>query len=194
MTGRDQIQWVLFLAQLPAAPSSARVALWRKLRSAGALGLLNGAWAMPSNDESSALFQSLATTVRGQGGHAMVFSGQPEGESDGAIVERFRTDRAREYAEFDDRSTAFLEEIAKETRREKFSFAELEEIEDDFIKLTAWLAKIVARDFFAGDERLRAEATLARCDAARNTFAETVYAREGVHPDEDDDQQGSDKA
>ena len=33
------MKWLLFLSQLPANPSRLRVAVWRKLRAEGALGL-----------------------------------------------------------------------------------------------------------------------------------------------------------
>ena len=187
MTKKKQTKWVLFLGQLPAAPSSARVALWRRMRASGATSVLNGAWVLPASGEHLGLFQQMAVTVRGQGGHAVVFTGRPEGEEDDAIVQRFCADRAREYVEFDDRSSAFFAEIEKETKREKFTFAELEEIEDDFTKLSVWLAKIVARDFFPNEKREGGQDTLRRCEAARDTFAEAVYAREGVHPEECDE-------
>ena len=180
MRASNRQQWVLLLAQLPAAPSSARVALWRRLRAAGAGSLLNGAWALPASDEHTALFQQLAETVRRQGGHAALFTAKPADANDAAIVERFQTDRAREYAEFDQRSAAFLAEIEKEERLEKFTFAELEEIEDDFQKLAAWLTKIGARDFFPTQQQQLARDTLNRCEAARDAFAKAVYAREGL--------------
>ena len=180
MTIPNQQQWVMLLAQLPAAPSSARVALWRRLRAAGAGSLLNGAWALPASDEHTALFQQLADTVRGQGGHVAVFTAQSADENDAAIIERFRADRAREYGEFEQRCAAFHAEIEKEERLEKFTFAELEEIEDDFQKLAAWLAKIEARDFFPTEQQKHARDTLRRCETARDDFAKAVYAREGL--------------
>ncbi len=182
---KNEQQWIMLLAQLPAAPSSARVALWRRLRAAGAASLLNGAWALPAQSEHVALFQQLAETARGEGGQAAVFTAQSADGDDAAIMERFRTDRAREYGEFDQRCAAFLAEIDKEQRLEKFTFAELEEIEDDYQKLAAWLAKIEARDFFPGEQKTLARQTLTQCESARVQFAETVYAREGLaHPDE----------
>jgi len=182
----NEQQWIMLLAQLPAAPSSARVALWRRLRAAGAASLLNGAWALPAEPKHAALFQQLADTARTQGGQAVVFTAQAADGDDGTIIERFRSDRVREYGEFDQRSAAFLAEIEKEQRLDKFTFAELEEIEDDFQKLAAWLAKIDARDFFPGERRTLAHQTLTRCESARVQFAETVYAREGLdHPDEE---------
>ncbi len=101
------------------------------------------------------------------------------------MIERFQADRVREYAEFEDRSLALLVEIEKERRLAKFTFAELEEIEDDCQKLTAWLAKIEARDFFPATRREAARQTLAICQTAQAGFAQDVYTHEGLEaPDE----------
>ena len=156
------------------------MALWRRLRAAGAGSLLNGAWALPASDDHAAFFGHLAEGVREQGGHATIFTAESADESDAAIVERFQADRAREYAEFDQRCAAFLAEIEKEERLEKFTFAELEEIEGDFQKLAGWLAKIEARDFFPTEQQQLARDTLHRCEVAREAFAKAVYAREGL--------------
>ena len=180
MNASNRRQWLMFLAQFPAAPSSARVALWRRLRAAGAGSLLNGAWALPASDEHAALFRQLAETVSGQGGQVTVFTAQSADRDDATIIARFQADRDREYGEFDQRCTAFLAEIEKETRLEKFTFAELEEIEDDFQKLALWLAKIEARDFFPTEQQQLARDTLGRCEVARDAFAKAVYAREGL--------------
>ena len=174
-------EFLLFLAQLPAAPSSARVALWRRLRGAGAASLLNGAWVLPRTDQHAALLAQAAETVREQAGSAMVLviheMRSTERES---IVARFQTDRAREYGEFEDRMRAFLAEIERETRRQKFTFAELEEIEDGLKKLSAWLKKIRTRDFFPSADSQAAVETLERCRAAFMIFADAVCSHEGV--------------
>ena len=39
--------WLLLLVQLPSTPSSARVTLWRRLRSIGATTMVNSAWVLP---------------------------------------------------------------------------------------------------------------------------------------------------
>lgn len=171
----------MFLAQLPAAPSSGRGALWRRLRAAGAASVLNGAWVLPVTDEHKALFAQLAEIVRGQSGSATVFATALDAQDEGeAIVARFQADRAREYEEFAERSCGFLVEIEKETELRKFTFAELEENEDDFNKLSAWLAKIKARDFFPNTRMQEANEALETCGAALRSFAEAVYAQEGV--------------
>jgi hypothetical protein len=174
-------EFLLFLAQLPAAPSSARVALWRRLRGAGAASVVNGAWVLPRTDESVAFLAGLTESVRGHGGDAKVFAIQEMSPAEREItVARFRTDRGREYGEFEDRSRAFLAEIERETRRQKFTFAELEEIEDDIEKLCAWLKRIRTRDFFPSADSQAAVETLERCQEAFTAFADAVYSHEGV--------------
>jgi hypothetical protein len=105
-----------------------------------------------------------------------------------SILARFQTDRGREYGEFEDRSRVFLAEIKRETRRHKFTFAELEEIEGDLEKLSAWLGKIRTRDFFPSADSEAAVETLERCRSAFRTFAESVYLHEGIALP--DDQEG----
>jgi len=143
--------------------------------------VLNGAWVLPVTDEHKAFFAQLTAIVREQGGSASVFAttviAQHEDET---IVARFQSDRAREYDEFAERSGEFLAEIEKETRRRKFTFAELEEIEDDLDKLSVWLAKIKARDFFPNARMPAANETLETCGTALRTFADEDYAHEGV--------------
>jgi hypothetical protein len=49
--------WLLFLAQLPASPSSARVALWRRLRRRSHRCLVmiaRGAWSISGRDTAGA--------------------------------------------------------------------------------------------------------------------------------------------
>ncbi|MGB3354371.1 MAG: Chromate resistance protein ChrB [Mycobacterium sp.] len=158
------------------------MALWRRARAAGAAGLQNGVWVLPDSPQHRELFAQLAATVRDLGS-AFVLTVAAAGEgTDGQIVARFRADRAREYDEFAERCDEVLAEIDKETRKEKFTFAELEEIEQDLDKLTGWLDKISARDFFPDERAANSSATLQRCQQALAGFAEAVYRAEVLAP------------
>lgn len=179
MPTSSPLEWILLLAQLPAAPSSARVSLWRRMRAAGATSVPNGAWVLPASNEHNRLFTDLAEAVRSHGGHATVMVARAA-EEDGTIVAHFHSDRAREYAELRERCRGFLDEIEKERAAGKFTFAELEELEDDYDKLAAWLGKIRARDFFPGEVGALADGAVRDCAAARDAFAQAVYAREGL--------------
>lgn len=171
--------WLLFLGHLPATSSSARVALWRRLRAAGAARIEHGTWVLPESEAHAQFFSDLAKTVRDQGGSVSIFSGNVVGGDDEAIA-RFRAARAREYDEFTTRADALLAEVAMETAAGKFMFAELEEIEDDFEKQRAWLAKIDARDFFRNDRSEQARHKLAECNEALTAFSRSVYEHEGA--------------
>ncbi len=100
------------------------------------------------------------------------------------IIERFRAERKQDYDEFLERYQQFLGELEKETRVEKFTFAELEENEEDLPKLTLWLRKIHHRDFFGGPQRDAATAALAQWRRALEQFTAQVYRRQGYEPPE----------
>ena len=173
--------WLLLLAQLPSKPSSARVALWRRLRAIGATAMVNGAWVLPGTANHKAFFEKMREAILGQGGIAFILdipNSPPEVEE--SIMTRFRADRAREYDEFDERCSAFLDEIGKETGAGKYTFAELEEGEQDLDKLARWLKKIQARDFFPDERRQQSVAIMARCRSALAGFSQAVYVAEGV--------------
>jgi len=173
--------WLLLLAQLPSKPSSARVALWRRLRAVGATTMVNGAWVLPQRASHVTFLAKLREGILQQGGTAFVLNipGSPP-DVDEAIVQRFRADRAREYDEFAERCTAFLDEIGKETGAGKYTFAEMEEGEQDLEKLARWLKKIQARDFFPDECGQQSAAMLTRCRSALDGFSQAVYIAEGV--------------
>jgi hypothetical protein len=173
--------WLLLLTQLPGTASSPRVALWRRLRAAGAATMVNSVWVLPETAPHAELLERLRDGLLQQGGIGFVLS-IPASAPDvnEAIVARFRSDRGREYDEFAERCSALLEEIGREGEAGKYTFAEMEESEQDLEKLVRWLAKIQARDFFPDERGQGAAALLARCQTAVVAFSQAVYAAENV--------------
>ena len=96
------------------------------------------------------------------------------------LIARFQGERAKEYQEFDERCQEFLQEVEKETHAHKFTFAELEENEQDLMRLTRWLRKIQQRDFFPSSGSLDAQKRLAQCRQALQAFTTTVYEQAGL--------------
>jgi hypothetical protein len=175
------MQWLLFLPQLPASPSTLRVMVWRRMRAAGALGLQNGVWVLPQTPEQKQFLERLLVYIQEQGANGFIFEVNALNQSiEADILEQFRSDRDEEYAEFCERCDSLLVELEKESKQEKFTFAELEETEEDLQKLENWWGKISARDFFDGKKRGEALEKLKRCRAAHQIFAREVYTHQGL--------------
>lgn len=173
--------WLVLLAQLPSKPSSARVAMWRRMRAAGATPVVNGAWMLPHTTAHEDFFEHSREGVVGRGGTGFVLrvSGSSP-ESNESIVRLFQSDRSREYDEFAERCAAFLAEIDRESAAEKYTFAEMEESEQDLKKLARWLPKIQARDFFPNGRKDQSVVLLAQCRRALRDFSRAVYKVDGV--------------
>jgi hypothetical protein len=80
---------------------------------------------------------------------------------------------AEEYEEVVDEIERFREEIARERRKGKFTFAELEDEESNLERLRGYLAQVVACDAFGAEGRARAE--VERCTEALEAFAQEIY-------------------
>jgi hypothetical protein len=175
------LSWLVLLAQLPSKPSSARVALWRRMRAAGATGVVNSAWMLPRTTAHENFFEQSCEDIIKRGGTGFVLRvAGSSTESNESIVRLFQSDRAREYDEFAERCAAFINEINRESTAEKYTYAEMEESEQDLKKLARWLAKIQARDFFPNGRGDQSVALLAQCRRALRTFSQAVYRVEGV--------------
>lgn len=178
-----EYEWLLFCPQLPATPSSPRVMVWRRMRTAGSIGLDNGLWILPYTPASEKIIREIKAYIQNQGGTSKSFLANSLDEATQAeILERFRQDRAEEYAELKEQSVDFLAEIDKEIRRQNFSFAEYEENEQDLVKLEAWFEKVKQRDFLGGDQAREAEEWLDKCRQALQQFATEVFNHEKTEP------------
>lgn len=173
--------WLVFIPSLPSSPSSLRVLVWRRMRTAGATALQQGVWVLPQTPEHERFLLEVLKEAQEQGGTGTLLVAQSlESGMESEVVARFHGDRDREYQEFRGRCQGFLGEIANETKAGNFTFAELEENEQDLHKLRDWQAKIRSRDFFGAPQAPAAMQALEACEGVFKEFVNAVYAREGL--------------
>jgi len=175
-------EWLVLVYKIPPDPSRLRAGVWRKLKAAGALYLQNGVAALPAGPASERVLRGIAEEVDGMEGAAQLFQGRLLGDEE-AVRGQFNAARDEEYTELLTRCGEFHAELARERAAGKYTFAELEENEEDLAKLEAWRDKIARRDSFgAGLSREAAEA-LAACRADLEGYASAVYAAaDNRHP------------
>jgi tRNA threonylcarbamoyladenosine modification (KEOPS) complex Cgi121 subunit len=173
----EAIRWLVLVYRIPSEPSRLRAGVWRKLKGHGAIYLQSSAAALPASPASERAMRSLRNEIVQIGGTAQLLDATAlVGERD--IVAAFNAARDEEYAEILARCDDFLAEIDDETAKEHFTYAELEENDEDLTKLKGWLAKVVDRDALAASRRPSAQTALQRCEEALAGFAERVYARD----------------
>ncbi len=177
----SEIEWLLFIAQLPATPSSLRVNVWRRLRNAGATSLQNGVWILPHTEENTLFTERLLGYVKQNEASGQFFLVQePNQATQADIIARFNDDRDQEYEEFLEQCEGFISEIKKESKANKFTFAELEENEQNLQRLRKWIAKIQKRDFFKTKKSQDAVAAFQNCRKWLQNYTRQVYTQEGI--------------
>lgn len=175
----DRPRFLALVYKMDAEPSTNRVAVWRKLKAMGAVYLQNSACLLPDTPETERRLASVRRKIVDFGGWSIILRAQGlDSLDDQRILGEFNCARGTEYAELVDRCHKFLSEIDEETARGNFSYAEIEENEDDLKKLRRWFTKIRARDFFNCPAQEEASILLARCEQILGEFASRVYAEE----------------
>jgi hypothetical protein len=167
-------EWFVLVYKLPSEPTRYRASVWRKLRTAGAVYLQNGVAALPADPQTERLMRGVVQEIREYDGTAHLVRGERVGD-DAPLVEAFNAARDDEYREVLDRCHDFHAELEKEREVGKFTFAELEENEEDRAKLETWLEKIRARDRFGAPLAQEAEEAIRDCRDDLYSFAEAVY-------------------
>ncbi len=171
--------WLVLIYRVPSDPSSARSAIWRETRRLGALALQHAVCLLPLSEANRAAYARVARRVEEYGGEATVLeTASPDEGWQAKIVARFNVARDEEYDEVVDETERFHEEIARERRKGKFTFAELEDEESNLERLRKYLAQVQARDAFEAAGYARAAAEVEGCAVALAAFAQEIYERQ----------------
>lgn len=168
--------WLMLIYKVPAEPNRKRLAIWRKIKALGAVYLQNGVCVLPPINEHVRRLKMVENEIVEGGGEAFLLNanGFDKVQSD-QIVARFTTERNDAYAEFIERCGGFEDEIRRESEAGKFTYAELEENDEDLRKLRSWLEKIRKLDFYGASLASDAEERLDRCVDLLDRFADQVF-------------------
>jgi hypothetical protein len=169
----------LVTASSAGAADSLRVAIWRKLRSLGALYLHHSVCVLPARPDVEREIRRLTDRVRASGGSARVLRiAFEDGHEEAQVVSELQAARDDEYGEVLERVPAFLDELRSERDRDRATYEEVEESEADLERFRAWLSKIDRRDYFGAPRRAEAHAAVERCARALETFETEAFARD----------------
>ncbi|MGC8481003.1 MAG: Chromate resistance protein ChrB [Acidimicrobiales bacterium] len=172
-------QWLILTYRVPSEPTRLRASVWRRLKTLGAIYLVNATAALPASVSNERALRRLRSEIIDEmHGTATLFLANAL--ANGAdVVTMFNLARNDEYEEIIDRCQDFLAQVEKEIVAEHYTYAELEENEEDFAKLQRWFDKVKARDLLGAHGMSDAEMAIARCAQVLEGYADAVYEREG---------------
>jgi uncharacterized protein YdbL (DUF1318 family) len=169
--------WLLLIYTVPAEPTRKRAYVWREVKKIGAVYLRDGVCILPERADTIAAANAIAAKIQEFEGEATVVRGATlDSARADAVAAQFNSARSAEYAEISREAERLLQHVARETEHRDFSFAELEELEEDLTKLKRWLNQVQSRDYFPDGSSTAAELLLARCDEALAEFLEAAAA------------------
>jgi len=176
------IKWLLLIYVVPSEPSRKRAYIWREIKKVGAVYLRDGVCALPERAETTAAFQRIAAKVEEFDGEAtLVADAHLDEKRAAALIAASRTARTDEYRELVREAEGFLAHVRRETEHREFTFAELEELEEDLGKLTRWTDQVRARDYFKDDKAERVAMLLSQCEEALAVFLEAAAREDEAH-------------
>lgn len=168
--------WLLLAYKVPPEPARKRIALWRKIKSLGAVYLRDGVCLLPKTDEHQRRLKIIENDIAEMEGESVLLEtvGLDSAQEE-KLITRFNSDRDEAYVEFLERCEGFEAEIARESAAGKFTYAELEENDEDLKKLRGWLEKIRKLDFYGASFAKEADQRLAQCETLLDGFAQQVF-------------------
>jgi hypothetical protein len=172
-------RWLLLIYRVPQEPPGRRTYVWRQLKQRGALYLQQAVGLLPDRPDLYQALENLAGRIGEYGGEvSLLRTESPSAAWEQDVIQRFDQARGEEYAELSENVERFEDEIRREERKRRFTYAQLEDIEADWDKLQRWSERIKARDFFGSTARAEADAALERGRDLLERFRAAVYAHE----------------
>jgi len=172
----SDVAWLLMTYKVPPEPAAKRMAIWRRLKSLGAVYLQNGVCLLPKTDDHVRRLKMLENDIGEANGECVIFETVAlDRAQEEKVISRFKADRDDAYEEFIDKCDDFEREVAKEIESRHFTYAELEENDVDLKKLQGWLTKIRKLDFYGAARAMEADERLKGCEVVLDDYAKRVF-------------------
>jgi hypothetical protein len=148
-----KVRWLILIYHLPREPSRHRVAVWRKLKTLGALYLQDGAAALPEDAVTREQLEWLQLRIKEAGGEATLWEAVPNTVAENStLAEAFRADREEAYGG--------LIEAAGRLRRKAALGADGAPLLEELEKIERGFRAERRRDYFRSPSRSAAERAL----------------------------------
>lgn len=170
------MEWRTLIYQIPREPQKNRMAVWRKLKSLGALNAFQTIWILPESEESKLEFQKLEEQINNFGGNGISCITYIDNENKNKdLINQFNNEREKDYEELLEKCEDFEKEILKETKKENFTYTEIEENEYEIEKIKKWLNKIEQKDYFNCEKKQEVLHRIEKCIAMLNEFSQKIF-------------------
>lgn len=170
------MNWRTLIYQIPREPQKNRMAVWRRLKSIGAVNVFQSIWILPETEESRVEFKKLEEQINNSGGQSIsCITFVEEEEKNQKLMKQFNKEREEDYIELLEKCDDFEAEIHRETERENFTFAEIEENEHEINKLNIWLKKIEKKDYFGCPLKAEVLKRIDKCSSLLSEFSDKVF-------------------
>lgn len=170
-------RFVLIVYRMPAKPTSARVAVWRRLKKAGAVYLQQSVCVFPDTPPMRRELQPILAKIDASSGsfHLLPLRSLSASEQE-KLVEQFQAQSSKQFQEIiENCEINFQKEIEFESFRGNFTYEEAEEIRIEFEKIVRWYAAVEERDWFGASNAQEAREWIDRCEKLLEGFEEKVF-------------------
>ena len=156
-------RWLVFIHQLPARPSNARVKTWRRLQQLGAVPVKHAVHVLPSSAQAREDFEWLRSEVIGLGGQASIFEASSmTGLEEQQMVSHFREATTRDFLTLNkDIEVMRTHQFRESARGDADARRAVRGLRERY-------EQVRARDFFSAPGHEEAQAALAGLGAAAN--------------------------
>ena len=171
----EPASWLVLAYRVPGEAARLRMSVWRRLKAAGAVYLVNSVAALPAAPAAERLVRRLRSDVSRAGGSAQLLRAGPlAGGAD--LAGLYNAARDDEYAQIIAGCDELLGTIGP-WAASRPSPADLAAGERELARLARWHEKARARDAFGARQAESAAAAVAKCAGALDSLTGAVANR-----------------